>query len=310
MSENAFSAPVAEEPSVSPESVEGQPENLEAAPEAPQEKKEVKEEPKSVKKQLKKLKIKVDGKEEDLEFDPEDEEFLRKNFQLSRAAQKRMSEKAQLEKQVEYFINELKNNPRKILADPNIGIDVKKLAAEIIEEEIQNSQKTPEQLKAEQLERELKELKEQREKESEEFKRKEFERIQEREFERYDQLMTQALDSSDLPKSPYVVKKLADYMLVGLQNGMDVTPQDVLPLVREEMMNDIKQMFSIMPEEVIEQIVGKDVINKIRKKSISKAKQAPTTNPISSSIKDVGQTSSRKEEKPAKKMTIREMFGV
>ncbi|NDG28325.1 MAG: hypothetical protein EB120_14255, partial [Proteobacteria bacterium] len=168
------------------------------------------------------LKLKVDGREFDeelpfeIEEDPEILEYLTKNLQMSKAAQKRMAEYAEYQKQVNSLVDKLRKNPRSVLSDPSIGVDLKKLAAEIIEEEIANSQKSPEQLEREKLEMELKALKEEREKEKETFRQKEFERLQEIEYERYDSLMTKALETSDLPKSPYVVKKMAEYMLLGL----------------------------------------------------------------------------------------------
>lgn len=258
------------------------------------------------KKTLRKLKLKVDGKEIEEEFDPSDDEYMIKQLQLAKAAQKRMSEYSQLEKEVNSFITELRKNPRKVLQDPTIGIDTKKLAAQIIEEEIENSKKSPEQLAKEQLEAELKAIKEEREQEKELSKKKEFERLQTQEYERYDLLMTQALEKSDLPKSPYIVKKMADYMLLGLNNGVDVTPDDVIPLVREEMTSDLREMFQVMPEEVIESIIGKDVINRIRKKSVAKAKQAPTT--AKNLAKDTGVKQEASNE--GQKKSFKEFFGV
>lgn len=264
---------------------------------------------------IRKLKLKVDGQEleEELPFEiddnPEAVEYMTRQLQMSKAAQKRMGEHAQLQKEVKYFLEELRKNPRKILADPSIGIDVKQLAAQIIEEEIANSQKSPEQLEKERLESELKALQEEREQEREELRQKEFERLQEIEYERYDNLMSKALETSDLPKSPYVVKKMADYMLLGLNEGIDVSPEDVLPLVREEIQNDLREMFAIMPDEVIEKIVGKDVFSRVRKKNVAKAKSAPT--PVKSAIKDTGSSSkSAASGNSAEKKSFRDFFGV
>lgn len=262
-----------------------------------------------IKKNLKKLKLKVDGREFEEEIDLNDTDYITKQLQLAKAAQKRMGEYSQLEKEVKTFIEQLRKDPKKVLRDPNIGVDIKNLARQIIEEEIENSKKSPEQLAKEKLEQELKDLKAQQEKEREEFKQKELQRLQEIEYERYDTLMSKALEASELPKTPYVVKKMADYMLTGLQNGVDITPEDVLPLVKEEMQNDLKEMFAIMPEEVIEQFIGKDVFNKVRKKNLAKAKAAPPV-PIKSAIKDVGAKTGPKEEKPVTKKTIKELFGV
>jgi hypothetical protein len=259
-------------------------------------------------KRKKKLKLKVDGKEFEEEIDLDDDEYLTKQIQLAKAAQKRMQEYSQLEKEVGVLLDELKKNPRKVLADPNIGVDLKELAAQILQEEIENSKKSPEQLEREKLEAELKALKEEREKEKEDLKSKELERFQEQAYANYDMAISQALEKSDLPKTPYVVKKMAEYMLLGLQEGLDVQPQDVIPLVKDEMQEDIKQMFSVMPDEVVENIVGKDVINRIRKKSLAKAKEKPPT-PVSKMTADTG---TKEEKKPSddKKLSFKQFFGV
>lgn len=275
--------------------------------------------PKSVKqeaaKRLKSLRLKIDGRDydEQLPFDIPDtaeaREYMTRQLQMSKAAQKRMGEKAALEQQVSSFLQELKKNPRKVLSDPSFGVDVKALAAQVIEEEIANSQKSPEQIAKEELEAELADLREQRKKEQEEYKSKEFERLQQMEYERYDSLMTQALETSDLPKSPYVVKKMADYMMLGLSQGMDVSPQDVLPLVREEILEDIRQMSQAMPIETLEKLFGGDILTKIRKKNVAKAKGGPAI-PAKSAIKDIGATKASPTTDQPKKLTYKQMFGV
>lgn len=254
-----------------------------------------------------KLKFKVDGKEIEEEVDFDNEEYMTKQLQMAKAAQKRMSEYSQLQKDVQQFLQDLKTNPKKVLADPRIGLDVKQLAAEIIEEEIRNSQKSPEQIQKETLEGELKSLKEEREKEKAEFQTKEMQRLQQQEFQRYDTLMSKALEKSDLPKSPYIIKKMADYMLMGLQENLDVTPEDVIPLVRDEMVNDLKEMFAVMPEDVIEAIIGKDVITKLRKRNVAKAKAAPPT-PLKSQLQDSGKKTETKEEKK-ERIKMSDFFG-
>lgn len=264
---------------------------------------------KAAEKTLKKLMLKVDGKEEELEFDPNDDEYLTEQLQLAKVARKRMQEKSTIEKEVLQFIEQLQKNPRKALSDPAFGIDIKKLAQDIIEEEIENSKKSPEQLKAEQLEAELRSIKEEREKEKEDQRTRDFERIKEQEYERYDILMSQALEKTDLPKTPYVVKKMADYMLLGLENGKDVSPEDVIPLVREEMTNDLKEMFAVMPDEVIESLIGKDKLNSIRKRNIAKAKQSNNNPALKAGTKaaDTGK-SNAKEEDSKPKISFKDFF--
>ena len=263
---------------------------------------------------LKSMKLKVDGREfeESLPFEVEEgseaEEYLRKNLQMSKMGQNRAQQYSTLEKEVKNFIEELRKNPRKILSDPAIGLDVKDLARQIIEEEIENSKKSPAQLEKEKLEAELKAIKEERENEKKLAQEQEFERLKTQQIERYDMLMEQALSKTDLPKSPYVVKKMADYMLIGLQNGKDITPEDVLPLVREEIMEDIKSMFNVMPDEVLEKFIGKEKINSMRKRNLSKAKQNAATQAPTKTL----DTAKAKEESKdtTKKQNFKDFFGI
>lgn len=265
------------------------------------------------KKKLKSLKLKVDGKEwnEDLPFEIDDDaaviDYMTKQLQMSKMAQKRAKEKSDLESQVDQLINELRKNPRKVLSDPALGLDLKKFAASIIEEEIERSQKSPEQLERESLQAELKALKEEREKEKQSDREKELSRLEEIEQERYDTSITKALAGSSLPKSPYVVKKMADYMILGLKNGVELTPEEVLPLVQEEIQNDIQQMFGAMPSDVVESMIGKDHFKKIRQNNIAKAKAAPGN--ATKAIPETGK-SSTPAANPVKKQTFKEFFKV
>lgn len=284
----------------SPESAEEALEALDEAGEGAS--KETKEAIKNLKR---KLLLKVDGEEIEEEVDLSDEDYLKKQLQLAKVSQKRMQEYANLEKEVRDFVQALKEDPKKVLSDPSVGIDLKKLAQSVIEEEIENSKKSPEQLEKERLESELRELKRRHEEEQKKRQEEEFQRLEQQEAERYDMLMTKALEKADVPKTPYVVKKMADYMYLGLQENIDLKPDDVLPLVREEIQNDIKQMFSVMPEKLVEELIGSEVLNKIRKNRVAKAKSAPKS--LKKSVSDTGKT---KEEKEAKKKTFKEFFGV
>lgn len=262
-------------------------------------------------KKLNALRLKVDGHEmeEELPFeipdDPEAVEYMTRQLQMAKMGSKRAQEYAKLEKEIRTLITEGTKNPRRLLKELNI--DEKELARQIIEQEIENAQKSPEQLEKERIESELKSLKEEREREKQDFERREFERLQEQAYEKYDAQMSSALDKSDLPKEPYVVKKIADYMLVALQQGYDVSPEDVLPLVREEIKGDIQALIKVMPDEVLEQFLGKDVFNRFRKKNLAKAKEASTV-AAAKAVKDTGGKATTKE--PEKKVSFKDFFGV
>lgn len=261
-------------------------------------------------KKYKKLQLKFNGKdiEEDLDFevDEKQREWMTKQRQKAMLADHKSREFAQLESEVGAFIQELRKNPKKALQNPAIGLDIKELAASILQEEIERSQKTPEQIRAEEAEQRLQELMEERDKEKQDNEARELERLTEREYERYDNLMSSALEGSDLPKSPYVVKKLTEYMIMAVENGIDVDPKDVIPLIRQEIHSDISQMFGAMPAELIEQIMGKDTLGKL--KNHRKSSTKPPV-PVKAAIKDVA-TSTESKKSSVKQQTVRDFFGV
>jgi hypothetical protein len=269
---------------------------------------------KTEKKTLRKLQLKIDGKlvDETLPFELEDKpevvEYMKKQLQLAKVAQKRGGEYSALQKDVAAFFEALRKDPAAVLSDPELGLDIKQLAAKVIQDEIENSKKTPEQIEREKLESELKRLKDERESEKKAAEEEKFQRMQEQAYIEYDRQVDEALQSSSLPKNPYIIKKMADYMMIGLNEGLNITAKDVLPLVEEEVRNDIKELFAVAPEDVIESLVGKDILKKMRKKNVDKAKEAK----VISEAKNIQDTGNKKKEepKPVQKVNYKNFFGV
>lgn len=138
------------------------------------------------KKRINKIMLKYNGQsyEETLPFEIDDDpkiiEYLTKQAQLAKMSQSSAQNSASLEKEVLSFLQELKTNPRKALQNPMIGIDIKQLAADILEEEIENSRKSPEQLKIEAYEARLKAVDEERAKEKQDAETARYEQVLER----------------------------------------------------------------------------------------------------------------------------------
>lgn len=278
---------------------------------------------KDIKKEVRRLKqltIKYNGKEhiEELPFEiedtPEAVDWMKKQLQLAKLSQSKSQSYSQLEGEIKSFIEELRTNPRKALSNPNVGVDIKKLAADVLQEEIDNSAKSPETLEREKLEAQLKELTSERDKEKEDRRQADYERTLNQEYERYDLAMTKALEGSDLPKSPYIIKKMADYMMLGIKNGMKVEPKDVLPIVREEMQSDLKEMFAVMPADVINKLLGNETYDKVRKHRLSRAKGGKPSgkkNPATrKALKDVGAPASSSANKAEDGQTFKDFFGI
>lgn len=262
---------------------------------------------KEIEKRIKKLKLKVDGKEIEESLDLDNDEELIRQLQMAKMGQKRAQEKSDLEKQINTFLQALKTDPFEALK--RLGEDPNQLIENYITAQEEHAKKSPEQLEREKLERELTKLKTEREREREDQKQKELHRLQEQAFQQYDVQMEQALSKADVPKTPYVIKKIADYMIVAIDAGYDVTPDDVIPLVREELNSDLKEMFSSLDEDSIEALLGEQVLNRLRKRRVAKA-QAANTAVSKPQVTDTGKSSKAQEIKPGNKKSFKDFFGV
>lgn len=265
-----------------------------------------KSEKKAHEKRIEKFKLKIDGRDEEMELDLNNHEEVKKHLQMSKAAQRRMQEASELRKSAEQFVDLLKKNPRKVLSDPNIGVDLKKFVQEYLDEEISNSQKTPEQLALEKAQKELEEIKERVKKDEEDRQGKEFKRLQEEQEQKIEQNIESALKEGNLPKSPYTVRKMAELMMLALENKIDLSPKDLVPLLRNQMNQDIKDLFTASNDDVLEELLGKDNITRIRKRQINKV-TTPKVAQTANSVKSSG-SSKPSEQKTESKQTIRDFL--
>lgn len=270
------------------------------------------------KKTLKKLTLKVDGQEYDEELpfelpdDPKAVEYMKRQLQMSKMGQNRAQHAATLEKEIVQFFDELKANPKKALSNPAFKdrLDLKKLAAEIIEEEIENSKKSPEQLEKEKLQAELQAIKEERENEKKSAEQREFERLREKYAEDYDMQITQALEGNKIPKSAAAVKKIADYMEIAVNAGKDVSVNDLIPIIRDELASDFLQHLNSLPDDQLDQYIPKAIQDRLRKKVVAKAKQAASNPALKGNTKvaNTGKESEKKADEPKK--TMKQLWGV
>jgi hypothetical protein len=267
------------------------------------------------KSQKKKYQLKVNNKMRDIELDLGNDEEVQKYLQKAMGADERFQEAATVRKQMEQLIHELKTNPMAILKHKALGLDVKKLAEQVMNEEIEELSLTDEQKKIKQLEGMLKE-KEEREKTLEEEKQSARKaQLEQAAADELDSGISEALAKSSLPKSPYVVKRVTDAMITAIELGYEnVTVDQVMPFVEEQMMGELQRLFEEAPEEtadkLLERFVGKKSLDRYRANKVKKAKaRAPTE--TASKIVDSGKKveASKKEKTEEKKVRFKDMFG-
>lgn len=265
---------------------------------------EAKVAPKSTKK---KFTPKVNGRQREVELDLSNDEEVLKYLSKAMAADEKFEEAASLRKNVEQLVNELKNNPRGVLSHPDLGLDLKKFAEDILNEEIEEMSKSPEQKKLEELEKKLKEEMTQREKMEAAKREADMARLEEQAFKQFDDDITSALSSSSLPKSPYVVKRIADVMIEAVNKGYtDVSVKDIMPIVEQQITGEIQKMFETMPEEVMEGLIGKQNLTRLRKKRLANMKKPVET---ANAVKPTGQKAADTKPADTKPKKFSDIFG-
>jgi len=255
---------------------------------------------------LKEYKLKVNGKEKIVRFDPSNDEEMIKHLQKSEASDAKFSEAAELRKAAMNFIHELKTNPKKVLSDPNIGLDIKKLATEWMNEQLLEAEKSPDQREKENLIKELEAMKKEKEDAKKVSEAKEYEKIQLEYEKNFESDISTALDISGLPKTARTVKAMADYMMIALKGGVDISFAEIAPMVKNTTLSEFKEVVNSLTDDQLEDFIGKEVLGRIRKRSIAKAKPVET----SSSVKSIGESKKKEEAKPAVKMSIRDFLKV
>jgi hypothetical protein len=258
----------------------------------------------------KKYDLKVNGKTRSIDLDLSDDKAVTDYLQKAMAADEKFQEAATLRKDVQQLVRTLKENPLAILTHPNIGVDVKKLAEMVINQELEDMQKSPEQKKYEAMEKELQSERQLRQQQEEAARQAEIGRRQEEQFRQIDDDISEALSSTDLPKSPYVVKRISDTMIAAMDMGYrDVTIKDIMPIVEKQLREEIGNWFDSSSEDALEKLIGKNNWDRVRKKRVATQKAAPKTAQSVKQTTEGAKPAPKEEGKGEKKQRFEDLFG-
>lgn len=176
----------------------------------------------------------------------------------------------QQEKLVKEIAEMIQTNPWQLLQ--RAGYDPRQLAEEYLTQAIEEDM-LPEN------EKELRRVRQ----EKEELERQYKEELTRREQEQMNVAIQQAqqeisnsiidaLESSSLPKSPEVVKRIANYMLIAEQKGINVNPKQVIPLVEEDFRNLNAQILKSLDPSKRISYIGEDLLKQIRQDDLARLK--------------------------------------
>lgn len=256
----------------------------------------------------KKYEFKSNNKMRSVDLDINDDEEVKKYLSKAFAADEKFEEAAMTRKQAEQLIDMLRTDPLSILRHPDLGLDVKKLAEQVLLEQIEDSEKSPEQKQMEEMQKRLKDFEEEKKKLEDDKRQSEIQKLEMEAIQNLDEQVTAALQKTDLPKSPYVVKRIADAAIEAMNMGYEnVSIEQLMPYIEEQIRGEITEMFGAMPDETMEKLLGKSRLDSYRKSRVSKVKAAKATE-TAKKVQDTG-GKPKDDGKPVSKKKFSDVFG-
>jgi hypothetical protein len=235
---------------------------------------------------------------------------------MEKAAQQAFQERAITSKQlqeiqsdVQEFLQQFTENPLSIVMNPEFNLSKeqkRQLAEAILREDLEDSQKTPEQKEYEETKRRYEELLAEKDALEEQRRSDEQARLEQEAAVELENEIVQAIEVGSLPRSQYISKKLADLAYIAYSNGIDLSMQDLIPFVKQQYKRDIAEMLGILDDEEVEMLVSKDRIRAIRNKQIQSVKPKDGVLKTPLKTQDTG-ASNKKQEAPAK-ISAKEFF--
>lgn len=245
-----------------------------------------------------KYKYKVDGKEVEEELSDDD---VKKHLSMSRAAYKRMQEAASEKKQAQEFVKMLRENPEAVLNNEQImgSKKFREIAEQYLSKQLQEEMLSPEEKHKREMETKLKQYEETEKQQRQQAEAKQMEQLQAHYAQDYEQKIMTGLQSQNIPKTPRTVKRMAELMSKNLQYSLELEPQQLAEIVKQDYIKEIQELFGATESDALLNLLGDGVSNKIRQADLKKLK---ANNPFGQS-KQQSNNQQIQSEKPTHKMS-------
>lgn len=258
--------------------------------------------PEKVQELIEELELKVNGKVIKEKVNLRDKARVQKAFQMEKAAQEAMAKSAssqkqiaQMEAEMDQFLQMLKSDPMKILSNPALGLKLEDMADKILAQKIEEASKSPEQVELEKARAKLAEYEQKIKEEETARQNAERERLESEAEQHIQGEIMEAIDAGTLPKSPYIINKMAQLANIAFKNGIDVNMKDLAPIVNKMYKRDMQDMVGKMKDDEIEELVSPDRIKAIRNARIQAARGKMAQ---AAKIEDTGKKVVKQENKP------------
>jgi hypothetical protein len=220
-----------------------------------------------------KYKLKVDG--QDLEEELSDDEITVR-LQKARAADKRMQQAAQTQKQFQDIVEWIKKDPFEALKHEAFGLDLNKLAEERLAQQYQEAILPPEEREKMQLQKELEQYKQREVQVKQQQEAKAAEQYEARVLQELETEMVSALDTSGMPKTPQTLYMMAQIAKANLNYGIELTPQQLAAEVRSNMAVTNKAVLSQLKGKALLEYLGPDVVKDVIRTRLENTKLQAT----------------------------------
>lgn len=221
------------------------------------------------------IKLTIDGKE--IDYDISDRERLANDLQLAYGSDKRFKEAKKLRGQALDLINKILENPEEILTNEALkarGFDFRDVAERYLYKQLQLEQMSDSERRAYENEQRIKKYEEQETLSKKQIEEQKINTLKEQYRESYQQQFISAVESTKLPKAPWVFSRMAEHMKTAIRKGYkDVTPLDVAPLVKQEWLEANRATLANVSDDELSEVLPKEMAERIRKQNIAKSKQ-------------------------------------
>ncbi len=203
---------------------------------------------------------------------------------LSHAANQKFDEAAKMRKEFEESKNKYSKDPLKAFLDfaKDLPPAEKRKALEefYMREYIEPENMTAEQKKLKEYELKVQEYEAREKEKAEKDEMDKTSKLVEQQREYLQNQIIEALETSNLPKSKDTVKRIAFYMRQNLLNGWDAPMDMIIRQVKNERQSSIRDEIQTSSAEQILELLGEDVVNKIRRYDLQKLRDSRQSPPV------------------------------
>ena len=244
--------------------------------------------------------LKVNGKTREIQ----DYNDMKRLAQLGLAANEKFQQASEKIRQAEAIVELLQTNPEKALQ--RLGFDVRQMAEEYLKTELQKEVLTEEQRKLLDMEQKLAEYEAEKKMREEQEKASRISELQRHYEAELSDKIIKAIETYKLPRNERTISRIAEKLYVALENGYEIDPLDVAPLVKQEVDEELRGMYGTLDVESMLQILGEDNLKKIREYELKKVKDKAPKNPVKTT--PVATPKQEQESANSKKMKAADFF--